>query len=392
MNTAHLPSAIQAGYGRTLSRAEFLSLLNTYNCFLKDHTQLHLTYFQGDDGQVTVEGFLNISWGIRRPIRLKIQDDKQLPPFEYATSANPTTQISSLGHKSTMSRWGENREHLHINDISDTTQEKRFKDPSPDPSSPISPVGSKSTMSRWGEYSELHQIDEMAETEAAQETVVKDPLPGPPVYETSTLRPMRHRNPELEPESNLVRCMSDVSLVKRRRGGGKSASQKEKEKQHRFSINGHFYNYKTSIFTPSFDTSTKVRISSRMTTDQVIEQLLNKFKIENDPQEFALYCVHRSGEKRKLSHRDHPLWERILQGPSDDIMKIFLMDMHEEEVSNDVAQYLNLELPILDQVLLKLREEENREIQRVINKYQHQHRLLSHMLNFKMSPHIETSV
>lgn len=42
-------------------------------------------------------------------------------------------------------------------------------------------------------------------------------------------------------------------------------------------------------------------------------------------------------EKRKLSHRDHPLWERILQGPSDDIMKVFLMDMHEEEVSNDVS-------------------------------------------------------
>lgn len=42
-------------------------------------------------------------------------------------------------------------------------------------------------------------------------------------------------------------------------------------------------------------------------------------------------------EKRKLSHRDRPLWERILQGPSDDIMKIFLMDMHEEEVSNDVS-------------------------------------------------------
>ena len=46
-------------------------------------------------------------------------------------------------------------------------------------------------------------------------------------------------------------------------------------------------------------------------------------------------CVHL--EKRKLSNRDQPLWERILQGPSDDIMKIFLMDMDEEEVSNDVS-------------------------------------------------------
>ncbi|XP_007561702.1 ras association domain-containing protein 6 isoform X1 [Poecilia latipinna] len=387
MNKAPLPAVIQAGSGRTLTRAEFLSLLNTYNCYLKDQTQLHLTYSQGHGGQVIVEGFLNISWGVRRPIRLKIQDEKQILPLESPTSVDPTSQNST----STMSRWGEHSEVHQIKEP-EAAQETVFTDPLPDPVSPISPLGSKSTMSRWGEYSELHQIDEMAETEAAQETVVKDPLPGPPVYETATLRPMRHRSHELEPESNLVRCMSDVSLVKRRKGRGKSAAQREKEKQHRFSINGHFYNYKTSIFTPSFDTSTKVRISSRMTTDQVIEQLLNKFKIENDPQEFALYCIHQSGEKKKLSHRDHPLWERILQGPSDDIMKIFLMDMHEEEVSNDVAQYLNLELPILDQFLLKLREEENREIQRVINKYQHQHRLLSHMLSFKMSPHIETSV
>ena len=47
-------------------------------------------------------------------------------------------------------------------------------------------------------------------------------------------------------------------------------------------------------------------------------------------------------EKRKLSNRELPLWERILQGPSDDIMKIFLMDMHEEEVSNDVSLLTSL--------------------------------------------------
>ncbi|XP_042365903.1 ras association domain-containing protein 6 [Plectropomus leopardus] len=345
MNGAALPPVIQAGDGRTLSRAEFLSTLNTYNCFLKDHTQLHLSYFK-DDREVVVEGFLNISWGVRRPIRLKIQDDKQIIPFAPLTST--------------------------------------------DPNSPVSPIGDKRGMSRWGEYVDLHQIDEMAET--PQDTVVTKPLPGPAVYETTTLRPVRQKNSELEAESNLFRCMSDASLVKRRRSRGKSAAQREKERQHRFSINGHFYNYKTSIFTPSYGTPTKVRISSRMTTNQVIEQLLNKFKIENDPQEFALYCVHQSGEKRKLTDRDQPLWERILQGPSDDIMKIFLIDMDEEEVSNDVAQYLNLELPILEQVLLKLREEENREIQRVISKYHQQHRILTRMLSCKMPPHIETSV
>lgn len=343
MNEALLP-VVQAGDGRTLSRAEFLSLLNTYNCFLKDQTQLHLSCSQEADGELVVEGFLNISWGVRRPIRLKIQDNKQTLPFAPLISA--------------------------------------------DPSSPVSPVGGKRGMTRWGEYADLHQIDEMAET--AQETVVSKPPPA--VYESTTLRPSRQKNPELEAESNLFRCMSDASLVKRRRRKGKTAAQREEERQHRFSINGHFYNYKTSIFTPSHGTPTKVRISSRMTTNQVISQLLNKFKIENDPQEFALYCIHQSGEKRKLSDREQPLWERILHGPSDHIMKIFLMDVDEEEVSTDVAQYLNLELPILEQVLLKLREEENREIQRVVSKYQQQHRVLTNMLSCKLSPHVETSV
>ncbi|XP_029921775.1 ras association domain-containing protein 6 [Myripristis murdjan] len=346
MDKAALLPVVKAGDGRTLSRAEFLSLLKTYNCFLKDQTQLHLSYHQGDDGEVVVEGFLNICWGVRRPIRLKIQDDKQTLPSPQLTS--------------------------------------------PDPVSPISPVGGKRGMTRWGEYSDLHHIDEMAET--PQETGGSSPSAGPVIYETTTLRPARLKPSELEAESNLFRCMSDASLVKRRRGKVKSAAQRERERQHRFSINGHFYNYKTSIFTPSVGTPTKVRISSKLTTDQVIEQLLSKFKIENDPQEFALYCVHQSGERRKLSNRDQPLWERILQGPSEDIMKIFLMDRDEQEVSNDVAQYLNLELPILEHVLLKLKEEENREIQRVISKYHHQHRLLSHILSSKVSPHIETSV
>uniref|UniRef100_A0A8C6US67 Ras association domain family member 6 n=1 Tax=Neogobius melanostomus TaxID=47308 RepID=A0A8C6US67_9GOBI len=343
MSESTLQSVIHTGDGRTLTRSEFLSLINTYNWFLKDQTQLHLTYSQDRDGEVTVEGFLNISWGVTMPIRLQIQDDKQTPPSPLIT---------------------------------------------PEISIPISPLESKRGMTRWGEYSDLHQIDENAET---PDILISNVPPALIPYETTTLRPMRHKNPEqLEAESNLFRCQSDASLVKMRRKA-KTAVQREKERQHRFSINGHFYNYKTSIFTPTHGASTKVRITSRMSTHQVIEQLLHKFKIENDPEEFALYCVHQSGEKRKLCNRDQPLWERILC-PSEDIVKIFLMDREEEEVSNDVAQYLNLELPILEQVLLKLRDEESKEIQRVISKYHHQHRLLSNVLNCKVSPHTETSV
>ncbi|KAM8828128.1 ras association domain-containing protein 6 isoform 3-T3 [Spinachia spinachia] len=97
---AFLLPVVHAGDGRTLTRAQFLSLLNTYNCFLKDHTQLHLAYSQGGDGEVVVEGFLNISWGVRRPIRLKIQDDKQMIPFAPLNSPDPTSPVSPIGNKS----------------------------------------------------------------------------------------------------------------------------------------------------------------------------------------------------------------------------------------------------------------------------------------------------
>lgn len=93
-------------------------------------------------------------------------------------------------------------------------------------------------------------------------------------------------------------------------------------KRHRCSFNGHFYNHKasvmfrkqvymllnscsllltsdcfkqTAVFTPAFGSVTNVRINSCMTTTQVMRVLLNKFKIENCPDEFSLYLVHTSG-------------------------------------------------------------------------------------------------
>ncbi|KAG7477168.1 hypothetical protein MATL_G00091260 [Megalops atlanticus] len=339
MNSRQLSSEIQIGGRRSLSRAEVLSLLNTYNCFLKDKTNLHLNV-QEKGGEVIVEGFLVISWGVRKPIRLKIQDEKQVLQIQRSPG-------------------------------------------------PVSPLGGKRGMVRWGEWDDLLHIDEMDETQQG--------LAEPTNYSTerqeyasSTMKAPQMKS-TVEESSNLFRTMSDASLVKKR-VKTRTAAERQQAKQHRFSINGHFYNYKTSIFTPSFGTPTNVRINSSMTTREVIQQLLQKFKIENDPQEFALYCIHQSGERRKLSDSDLPLWERVLNGPSESIMKMFLMDSDELEVSNDVAQYLNLELPLLEGVLQRLKEEENREIERIITKYKQQRRLLSQCLGSKLKPKTETTV
>ncbi|KAI2660096.1 Ras association domain-containing protein 6 [Labeo rohita] len=244
-------------------------------------------------GKVTFEGILVISWGVKKPIQLQIQDEKQVFPNESSVK-------------------------------------------SPDP---ISALGNKRGMTRWGEFDDLHHIDELEEADTTKtESPPKDYIE----YESKTLGHLR-TVPISEESSYLIRTMSDASLVKMRVKSKKM----------------------TSVFTPSFGATTNVHIDSKMTTQEVITQLLQKFKIENSPNEFALYCIHQSGEKRKLSSSDLPLWERVLQGPSNSIMKMFLMDADEQEISLDVAQYLNLEMHILNVILQKLEEQEKREVQRI---------------------------
>ena len=49
------------------------------------------------------------------------------------------------------------------------------------------------------------------------------------------------------------------------------------------SINGHVYNPKTRVFTPEFDTVSTVRVDNMLKSKDVIQILLSKFRIENDP-------------------------------------------------------------------------------------------------------------
>ncbi|XP_054975456.1 ras association domain-containing protein 4 isoform X3 [Sorex araneus] len=56
-------------------KSELLSLLKTYNCYHEGRSfQLR---HREEEGALIIEGLLNISWGLRRPIRLQIQDDKE---------------------------------------------------------------------------------------------------------------------------------------------------------------------------------------------------------------------------------------------------------------------------------------------------------------------------
>ncbi|XP_029454712.1 ras association domain-containing protein 6 isoform X2 [Rhinatrema bivittatum] len=320
-------------------RNQLTSLLKTYNCYYEDQKNMQLSFHQEQGQPVVIAGLLEILWGVQRPIRFMIQDEKQTPSSALIELPEP---VGSSISKSVMIRWGEFEDLYHISDM-----------------------------------------DEMVKTEN-EETNGQEVYPS---YDNSTLRPKGNVDPD---SPSLYRTMSDAALVKKRIKP--NTAERRETQHHRFSINGHFYNYKTSIFTPAFGSQTKVSTNSNMKTEEVIEQLLHKFKIENSPHEFALYIIHASGEKKRLKSTDYPLWERILQGPSGKIARFFLMDRDAEEVSSDVAQYIKFNLPILESILQKLNEEEMREIQKTIAKYHKEKTNLLQHLHGRRPRRTETTV
>ncbi|XP_040394109.1 ras association domain-containing protein 2 isoform X2 [Cygnus olor] len=294
---------VPCGKDKYISKNELLLHLKTYNIYYEGQN-LQLRHRE-EEGELIVEGLLNISWGLRRPIRLQMQDDNQRirpPPSSSSWHSGCNLGAHGLVLKPSI------LPDIQVTDVDAT-------------------MNAEGTGSSTG---------------------------------AARLQP--------EEPPQLLRTRSDVGV--RHRGSARTPSEQRRIRRHRFSINGHFYNHKTSVFTPAYGSVTNVRINSTMTTPQVLKLLLNKFKIENSAEEFALYIVHTSGEKQKLRATDYPLIARILQGPCEQVSKVFLMEKDQvEEVTYDVAQYIKFEMPVLRSFIQKLEEEEDREVKKLMRKY-----------------------
>uniref|UniRef100_A0A3Q3FLJ0 Ras association domain family member 2a n=1 Tax=Labrus bergylta TaxID=56723 RepID=A0A3Q3FLJ0_9LABR len=288
MDNSHY--GVQIGENKFISKVTVLSHLKTYNLYYEGQN-LQLRHRE-EEGELIVEGLLNIFWGLRRPIRLQMQDDhERIRPPPSSTSWHSGCNLDSQGERLPQA----------------TTNQ----------------------------------------------------------FVTKGLKP--HFN-DSESSAQLLRTKSDAGVL--RRGQRRSPSDQRKIRRHRFSINGHFYNHKTAVFTPAFGSVTNVRINSCMTTPQVLRVLLNKFKIENSPDDFAIYLVHASGERVKLKRSDYPLVLRVMQGPCEQVCKVFLTEEDlGEEVTYDVAQYIKFEMPVLKSFITKLKEEEDREVQKLRRRY-----------------------
>ncbi|XP_006837540.1 PREDICTED: ras association domain-containing protein 4 [Chrysochloris asiatica] len=296
-------SHVPISNNRSILKSELLNLLKTYNCYHEGRSfQLR---HREEKGTLIIEGLLNISWGLRRPIRLQMQDD---------------------------------RERLHVPSTAWIAGQPSCDQKEPSQDNSRGPAEELDTGPLQKAESSRHSSEPLKE------------------------------DPDIP---QLPRTRSDASCMIQRRPKGRTPSEAQRVRQHRFSINGHFYNYKTSVFTPAFGSITNVRVSSTMTTLQVLTLLLNKFRVENGPGEFALYIVHESGERTKLKDSEYPLISRILHGPCEKIARLFLMETDlGEEVPYDVAQYIKFEMPVLDSFVEKLKEEEEREIIKLTMKFQ----------------------
>ncbi|XP_055000477.1 ras association domain-containing protein 5 [Sorex araneus] len=123
---------------------------------------------------------------------------------------------------------------------------------------------------------------------------------------------------------------------------------------------------RTSFYLP-LDAIKQLHISSTTTVSEVIQGLLKKFMVVDNPQKFALFKrVHKDGQVlfQKLSVADCPLYLRLLAGPDTDVLSFVLKENETGEVEWDAFS-----IPELQNFLTILEKEEQDKIQQVQKKY-----------------------
>ncbi|XP_060060601.1 ras association domain-containing protein 1 isoform X2 [Erinaceus europaeus] len=123
---------------------------------------------------------------------------------------------------------------------------------------------------------------------------------------------------------------------------------------------------RTSFYLPK-DAVKHLHVLSRTRAREVIEALLRKFMVADDPRKFALFeRAERHGQVylRKLSDDDHPLQLRLIAGPSEKALSFVLKENDSGEVNWDAFS-----LPELHNFLRILQREEEEHLRQILQKY-----------------------
>ncbi|XP_044034962.1 ras association domain-containing protein 5 isoform X4 [Siniperca chuatsi] len=123
---------------------------------------------------------------------------------------------------------------------------------------------------------------------------------------------------------------------------------------------------RTSFYLPC-DCVKQLHISSLTTTGEVIQGLLKKFMVLDNPRKFALYRqTHRDGQDlfQKLSLCERPLLLRLIAGPDPEQLSFVLKENETGEV-----QWHAFSVPELQNFLVILEKEESERVRAVKQKY-----------------------
>nr|XP_054504705.1 LOW QUALITY PROTEIN: ras association domain-containing protein 5 [Agelaius phoeniceus] len=124
---------------------------------------------------------------------------------------------------------------------------------------------------------------------------------------------------------------------------------------------------RTSFYLP-LDAIKQLHISSTTTVSEVIQGLLKKFMVVDNPQKFALFKEMRKDGQvlfQKLPPTEYPLYLRLLAGPDTDALSFVLKENETGEVEWDAFS-----IPELQNFLMILDKEEKDKIQQVHKKYE----------------------
>ncbi|XP_041946868.1 ras association domain-containing protein 5 isoform X1 [Alosa alosa] len=123
---------------------------------------------------------------------------------------------------------------------------------------------------------------------------------------------------------------------------------------------------RASFYLPS-DAVKQIHISSITTVSEVIQGLLKKYTVLDNPQKFALYRrTHRDGQDlfQKLQVSEHPLYLRLVAGPEPDHLTFVLKENETGEVD-----YHAFSVPELQNFLTILEKEERERLRIVEHRY-----------------------
>ncbi|XP_038628665.1 ras association domain-containing protein 1 isoform X2 [Tachyglossus aculeatus] len=125
---------------------------------------------------------------------------------------------------------------------------------------------------------------------------------------------------------------------------------------------------RTSFYLPK-DTVKHLHVLSHTRAREVIEALLRKFLVVDNPRKFALFERaerHNQVYLRKLEDDEQPLHLRLLAGPSDKTLSFVLKENETGEVNWDAFS-----MPELRNFLRILQREEEEHVRQILQKYSH---------------------